>query len=91
MQETHWTQWLAQKTYKSSFRSRKNRSSYSPLTNTAANAARLEELSPKPVDPEVMQLSPVDQAVVAEAILNPPEPNEALKEAAKEYNVPPIA
>ncbi len=53
MQETHWTQWLAQKTYKSSFRSRENRSSYSPLTNTAANAARLEKLSPKPVDPEV--------------------------------------
>ena len=30
----HWTTWLARKCYKSSFRSRENRSSYSPKTNT---------------------------------------------------------
>lgn len=37
------------------------------------------------VDVEVLILSPEDQAVVVEAITNPPEPNEALKEAAQRY------
>ena len=30
----HWTQWLARKSYKSSFKDRMNRSSYSPKSNT---------------------------------------------------------
>ena len=45
--------WIAMKSRRSHFRDRDSRSSYQPTNNTAANAARLEELSPKPVDPEV--------------------------------------
>ena len=45
--------WIAMKSRRSHFRDRASCSSYQPTNNTAANAARLEELSPKPVDPEV--------------------------------------
>ena len=34
---------------------------------------------------EIIHLSLEDQRQLAEAILNPPEPNEALKKAAKQY------
>jgi uncharacterized protein (DUF1778 family) len=34
---------------------------------------------------EIIQLSLEDQRQLAEAILNPPQPNEALKKAAKNY------
>jgi uncharacterized protein (DUF1778 family) len=34
---------------------------------------------------EILRLSVEDQRQIAEAILNPPEPNEALKKAAKKY------
>lgn len=47
-QAEHWTQWIAQKSRRSHFRDRASRSSYQPTNNTAANAARLEELYPKP-------------------------------------------
>ena len=33
-QTAHWTQWIAQKSYKSSFRRRESRSEYQPKTNT---------------------------------------------------------
>ena len=38
-----------------------------------------------PTITEVLELSPQAQAVVVEAVVNPPEPNEALKEAAVRY------
>lgn len=46
-------QWMSRRKAKFSLAGYRNHNEYSPLTNTAANAARLAELSPAPVDPEV--------------------------------------
>ena len=39
----------------------------------------------KQQSPPVLDLSPRDQQNIAEAILNPPAPNKALKKAARDY------
>ena len=59
--------WIARKTYKSSFRNHISRSSYQPTNNTAANAARLEELYPKPeeISPKMPEV-PVEPSTPTE-------------------------
>jgi uncharacterized protein (DUF1778 family) len=37
------------------------------------------------LEPEIIHLSPEDQRQIAEAILSPPEPTEALRKAAERY------
>ena len=62
-----------------------------PLANGTPKLSATAAETPQPVLislTEVLVLPPEASRVVAEAITNPPEPNEALKKAAQRYDAP---
>jgi hypothetical protein len=78
----------AAKAERERLKAEKKAGNYPPMTEEVKailEPAHVQRPSNAVVDVEVLVLSPQDQAVVAEAITNPPEPNEALKEAAQRY------